>query len=138
MKCIKCGQEMSVGSNVCEYCHYAMPISLLDENGEQMGDYEDVPHAFNIVNEDYTNKKKPSVLAILSVVFGGVGLVLPVIIAWRFGLAGAILGIVDLALQDKTKDHKAAVIGLILSIASVGFMYYQCSHVANVLSSFAK
>lgn len=100
MFCTKCGKEFF--GSVCPNC---------GENNEETKKIE-IPQ--KTVNE----KKKDSVLSILSCVFAGVTMIFPTFVgfAYLLLLAAIIIAIVDLAMKDNTKRHIGSWFGLIASI----------------------
>lgn len=108
MKCPYCGAEMPEEANYCAKC--AKPLSgipSLDKNITA----QDAPSSGSL------KKDKQTKFGMLSMIFGGVSMVLSCLYAGFLGIPGIIFGIVSL----KKKEHKGwkAITGIICSVLAV-------------------
>ncbi|MBQ2704950.1 MAG: hypothetical protein IJF58_05325 [Clostridia bacterium] len=104
MYCLKCGQQIEDTAMNCPYCGCATENAGVD--------------SLDFVSEE--NAKSAHTLSMVSIVLGGVG----IIIAWLFALFGYIFGGVALAIafaaKGKNANEKKVDIAIIISALTLG------------------
>lgn len=118
-KCNKCGSDFRIGTEKVGNDSNGLPIIHRFGYCDHCMIKQDLDMRQQVV------KKRDSTLSIISCVFVGVGAIipLPVIVSFVLILAGVIVGLIDLCINNKSERHIGAWFALIFGVLSVFVMF---------------